>query len=54
MVLERIKTEFDLGFGRGKILPRIAAKVEESPQVIKMINFVYLNVHLYDLKCSSA
>lgn len=35
MVLERLKIELELGFGRGKILPRIAAEVEESPKVIK-------------------
>ncbi|XP_021752404.1 ABC transporter F family member 4-like isoform X5 [Chenopodium quinoa] len=41
MVLERLKIELELGFGRGKILPRIAAEVEESPKVF-MDDFVSL------------
>ncbi|XP_021721242.1 uncharacterized protein LOC110688786 [Chenopodium quinoa] len=41
MVLERLKIELELGFGRGKILPRIAAEVEESPEVF-MDDFVSL------------
>ncbi|XP_021761131.1 uncharacterized protein LOC110725963 [Chenopodium quinoa] len=41
MVLERLKIEYELGFGRGKILPRIAVQVEESPEVF-MNDFVSL------------
>ena len=47
MALERIKTENDLNYGYGKILPRIEEKPEDNPKVHKCS---FINNEMFNIK----